>query len=149
MDFRVCTPTEFLAADFPTRRKLVLAQIDAEPELWEQRSWSIETACGTAYCFGGWAVVLAGGTVVDGRLDDQGCSLSDMATLLLGLDPAIEKYIYATCNDRQALDEFVELANEADRDDVASAALMIYVQAAARQFCGPVPRAWHRWPPLL
>lgn len=135
---RVCTPTEFLAADFPTRRKLVLAQIDAEPELWEQRAWSIETTCGTAHCFGGWAVVLAGWSHPPLTI------VPNEATLLLGFDPVIDGYIYAPNNDRQALDEFVELANEADEDDVDEHARMIYERAVFRW---AESQRVHRWPP--
>lgn len=48
-----------------------LAQIEAHPELWEQREWRTETDCGTAYCFAGWAAVLSGAAFVrheDGSL---------------------------------------------------------------------------------
>jgi hypothetical protein len=37
----------------------VLDQIDAHPETWNQGTWD----CGTAACFAGWAVRLAGGEV--------------------------------------------------------------------------------------
>lgn len=40
----------------------VLAQIIADPETWNQRAWATETECGTAYCFGGWAVKLGNPT---------------------------------------------------------------------------------------
>jgi hypothetical protein len=36
--------------------KKTLARIEAEPEHWNQSWWR----CGTSYCFGGWAAVLAG-----------------------------------------------------------------------------------------
>lgn len=36
-----------------------LTQIEAHPETWDQKNWGIETDCGTAYCFAGWAVVLS------------------------------------------------------------------------------------------
>lgn len=47
----------------------VLKQIEAEPERWNQRDWATITAiktksgagaCGTAFCVGGWAVLLSG-----------------------------------------------------------------------------------------
>jgi hypothetical protein len=38
----------------------VLDQIDAHPETWNQRDWASEGSCGTAYCFAGWAALLAG-----------------------------------------------------------------------------------------
>jgi hypothetical protein len=38
----------------------VLDHIDAHPEQWDQKAWLKGTDCGTAACFAGWAVVLAG-----------------------------------------------------------------------------------------
>jgi hypothetical protein len=38
----------------------VLDHIDAHPEQWNQGDWLGKTSCGTAGCFAGWAVVLAG-----------------------------------------------------------------------------------------
>jgi hypothetical protein len=39
----------------------VLAQIEREPERWEQSTYSHNGDCGTAYCFAGWAATLTGG----------------------------------------------------------------------------------------
>src|SRR6478609_3488156 len=52
--------------NLPLLRK-VLEHIDAHPEEWRQDSWATRTsasACGTAFCFAGHAVVLAGGELL-------------------------------------------------------------------------------------
>lgn len=36
----------------------IIAQIKAEPKLWQQDSYATETACGTAFCVAGWAAAL-------------------------------------------------------------------------------------------
>lgn len=38
---------------------LVLKEIKAHPDEWEQNSWAYRNECGTAYCFAGWAVKIA------------------------------------------------------------------------------------------
>ena len=38
----------------------VLAQIEREPENWDQRMWATQRPCGTSYCFAGYACVLSG-----------------------------------------------------------------------------------------
>lgn len=104
---RVCTPAEFLAASPRERRRFVRAQIDLTPETWNQRDWfhpdedslrrerdkpeSERNVCGTAFCFAGWAGVLAGYRFV-GRTSavwdpERGCSYSVavVAEKLLGL----------------------------------------------------------------
>ena len=39
-----------------------LAAIEANPDRWNQKHWIIETDCGTAFCFAGWAAALHNGT---------------------------------------------------------------------------------------
>lgn len=70
----------------------VLDQIDAHPETWNQATWD----CGTAACFAGWAVRLAGGKVekgglldpfvVEGPEDIVGLEVPEAAELVLGSD---------------------------------------------------------------
>lgn len=43
----------------------VLDYIRAHPEEWDQRTWYTKNMCGTAACFAGWSVILAGGKIVD------------------------------------------------------------------------------------
>lgn len=72
----------------------VLAHIDANPKEWDQATWK----CGTAYCFGGWSVVLAGGTVnyndgnelrvVDGPDELLGVDVEEAAYRALNIDAA-------------------------------------------------------------
>jgi len=38
-----------------------LAHIEAHPAQWHQTAWFHQADYGTAYCFAGWAIVLAGG----------------------------------------------------------------------------------------
>lgn len=38
--------------------RAVLAEIEADPAAWDQRSWARRTQCGTTYCFAGHAVRL-------------------------------------------------------------------------------------------
>lgn len=111
---RVCTPEEFLAADEMERRKLVLAQIDATPESYDQRTWHRHqyrqpggltfsfhdndrheaeelgyTYCKSSFCIAGWTMELAGMKwIPDGGDDeDHGNSSKHTAAELLGLTP--------------------------------------------------------------
>lgn len=105
----VCTPEEFLAAAPAERAKLVLAQIDLTPELWDQEVWLAPHECGTAACFAGWTCLLAGAKPNETEAIRTPEGLVDMvfatvqyegrrrmvATLaeeLLGLDKAISDY---------------------------------------------------------
>jgi hypothetical protein len=38
----------------------IIAQIEAHPELWDQKTWArpADSGCGTAYCVAGWAAEL-------------------------------------------------------------------------------------------
>ncbi len=48
-----------------------LAHIEAEPHSWNQFVWARRTDCGTAMCFAGWAVTLAGAQVDFRRFGDE------------------------------------------------------------------------------
>lgn len=75
----------------------VLAQIEREPQAWDQQQFAHKRDCGTAYCFAGWACVLDGwqfyidthpnsgviGLVVE-RGEESECA-SDVAEDLLGI----------------------------------------------------------------
>lgn len=43
--------------------RAALEAIRASPDRWKQNNWVSERECGTAYCFGGWVITLAGGKV--------------------------------------------------------------------------------------
>lgn len=65
----------------------VLDHIDADPRSWRQDVWD----CGTAACFAGWAVRLAGGIsgddlVVDGPAELIGHPVGVAAHMVLGID---------------------------------------------------------------
>ncbi|MCI0564314.1 MAG: hypothetical protein MN733_38055 [Nitrososphaera sp.] len=58
-----------LHSDQSTERKLVLNTdlihavadaVDSKPQTYQQDNWATQKACGTAYCYGGWAMVLSG-----------------------------------------------------------------------------------------
>lgn len=46
-----------------------LKHIEANPDLWLQDGWVTQTDCGTAYCFAGWALTLAGVRICDEPCD--------------------------------------------------------------------------------
>lgn len=71
----------------------VLDQIDAHPESWNQTDW----VCGTAACFAGWAVRLAGGVLVGESAGAEvesgpsgliGYGVEEAAYVALGIDEA-------------------------------------------------------------
>lgn len=88
---RVCTPAEFMAASPEERRELVYRQITEHPETHLQsvwidtgyayrdperygsyeaeldKPWDERSVCGTAFCFAGWATVLAGDAFLNRR----------------------------------------------------------------------------------
>lgn len=49
----------------PELMRQTLAHIEAYPDTWNQRTWATPPsgACGTAYCFAGWAVALTGARI--------------------------------------------------------------------------------------
>lgn len=54
------------------RLNRTLAHIEANLGSWDQRHWVTQTACGTAYCFAGWALVLEGIRICADDCDDLG-----------------------------------------------------------------------------
>lgn len=66
-----------------------LAQVEEQPDLWRQTAFAVALAqlfpgrCGTAHCFGGWAIILHGNTL---NADNPG-----IVTPLPGdhIDPAV------------------------------------------------------------
>lgn len=73
-------------------------KIEKEPEGYNQEFWGQRTSCGTAYCIGGWAVVLGGKDQIiysdEGELlglrngwDNSWTEVSDAARELLGIAP--------------------------------------------------------------
>jgi hypothetical protein len=98
----------------------VLDHIDAHPEQWDQGIWIRESDCGTAGCFAGWAVLLAGGTVgtavsgfdpppvTGGPREIVGRSVADAAELLLGSDHiAGDRDLFDANNTREDLSVLV------------------------------------------
>lgn len=73
----------------------VLRQIDSDPDRWNQYTWGCRAAapqCGTSYCVGGWACVLAKQSLVwdesqayHVERDGKHCDIHDVARDLLGL----------------------------------------------------------------
>jgi hypothetical protein len=109
----ICTPDEFLAASFMERRKLVVAQIDADPQHYNQTRWMAQTECGTVYCLGGWAVILAGGHIScgpDGEcLDTDDVLICVSAAGLLGLGMQDAARVFQWDNDRDvAVDRLID-----------------------------------------
>jgi hypothetical protein len=70
----------------------VLAQIEREPERWDQGNWLKGLSCGTAGCFAGWACMLGSGqgevTVGMGACDGYyaGKLVPELAAQLLGIE---------------------------------------------------------------
>lgn len=56
------------------RMRRTLAHIEANQGLWNQNKWAEDTACGTTYCYAGWAVVLEGIPV---RISEGGMAFVD------------------------------------------------------------------------
>jgi hypothetical protein len=97
---------------------MVLDQIDAHPERWDQMEWMRETSRGTAYCFAGWTVKLSGGqmekvqwqvVVAAGLGELNGEDVADAAEHLLGIDPpaCIEDDLFDENNTREDLGRLV------------------------------------------
>lgn len=80
----------------------VLAQIEREPETWDQGDWGpIGPVCNTSYCFAGWAAVLSGAKqrfLVDGNGDvlaqfgRRKEKVSAAAVRLLGIKPELRSW---------------------------------------------------------
>lgn len=113
---RVCDPDEFLAASPSERRKLVLAQIDLTPELWNQDTWlTVVTdenthTCYTAGCFAGWATILSGQRPSE-------LWVKGIASSLLGLSVSESDSLFAGSNTR---DDIVRILGMIDRGEIGS-----------------------------
>lgn len=101
----------------------VLDHIDANPRSWDQNTWW----CGTAACFGGHAILLAGGEIqfgkggnlaVTGLPELAGLDIDDAALKVLGLadgwvndpddDPDYDgEWLFSCTNDREDLGRLV------------------------------------------
>lgn len=63
------TDLDLIREPIPNMDKLdgIIDHIEAHPEQWDQGSWAVETACGTAYCVAGFACEQSEALVVDVR----------------------------------------------------------------------------------
>ena len=108
------------APNLPLLRK-VLEHIDAHPKEWRQDSWATRTsasACGTAFCLAGHAVVLAGGELHwDKELgvasevtmpDGSTMSIQKAAADLLGLTSYEALHLFYAKNNRHAVQFLAE-----------------------------------------
>jgi hypothetical protein len=93
----------------------VIEQIDAHPETWRQDYWAQKTECGAAYCFAGWACVLAGDTIV-WRSRDISCwaegpnaieCIHDRARYHLGIGVIESEMLFSGDNTREDIQEQV------------------------------------------
>ena len=101
----------------------VLDHIDAEPDSWNQARWE----CGSAACFGGWAVRLGANALISYNSSDGSARViegpeslldryaDDVANEVLGLDSAYTRglvddqdWLYDPSHDRETLGRVVE-----------------------------------------
>jgi hypothetical protein len=76
----VCTPEEFLAAEPEERRRLVIAQVEADPDQHDQALWIEVGPCGTSGCIAGWTCLLAGDEPIEAR--DRGKGYLEYYTVI-------------------------------------------------------------------
>lgn len=102
--------------NLPLLRK-VLEHIDAHPEEWYQSSWGIHTpqsACGTAFCVAGHAVMLSGEGYTfapDGEFYDSAelpVHPAEEAQKLLGLLDEEGDFLFAGSNTREHVQSIAE-----------------------------------------
>lgn len=120
------------------RLEAVLGKIKADPEHYDQGMWARKDACGTTYCFAGWAIELYGkdqyewafgyrsvtGKVRDPQLADWAWGVidretgayreaPDVARELLGLTRGQADRIFAAWNNLEAVEDGVKaVAND-------------------------------------
>lgn len=93
-----------------------MAQIREHPELHDQEQFFVETDCGTASCFGGWACALAGYDPQPGEFGRSGSVLTsrgvrsawDVAQQELGLTSREAHVLFGPANSRKILELMVE-----------------------------------------
>lgn len=104
-----------------------LEHIETHPELWDQMHWAHQTACGTAYCFAGTALMLAGkadfawyGRELDGLTYASemanGEDIHDAAAALLELDEEDAVELFCPDNDLGQLRDLVAKLTRLDGD---------------------------------
>jgi len=100
-----------------TPNKVLLQQtltyIKRYPDTWYQGDWSLQTDCGTAHCFAGWAVKLGGVTLDE---DDEVLRASlpspDELQKHIDDDPASPGYVHVSVAARHLLGLTPEQAEE-------------------------------------
>jgi hypothetical protein len=106
-----------------------LAHIEANPDTWDQETWATRTACGTAHCFAGHAVMLAhpnAAPVFDGAFTTSFVTIPDhpvraiwwipdLARDLLGLGRTTGDILFNATNTLEELRAMVaDLAEDGD-----------------------------------
>lgn len=99
-----------------------LQHIEDHPEEWNQHTWYTDdpellpsgNQCGTAACFAGTAIILAGGTFEDcdsayppGRRDGDALHAGDLAQALLGISLLDRSVLFGPANTVEELKDFV------------------------------------------
>ena len=93
--------------------KRVLAQIEAQPETWDQMNWHTpakESPCGTAHCFAGLAEIFATGInpAKMNRIEPEKASLTTRrAIAYLGITPDQARWLFDAA---RTLDDFRQVA---------------------------------------
>ena len=93
----------------------VLAQIEAQPETWDQESWhrlQRHSPCGTAHCFAGWSEIFATGAdpaKMDGDAWTHAkmCITEERAIEYLGITVAQAEWLF---DEDRTLDDFRHVA---------------------------------------
>lgn len=97
-------------------------EILAHPEQHNQSRWAIQTDCGTAYCFAGWACKLSGleadfansnsypweAAAGISHLLSDGTVIAHEAARLLGLNEETADTLFAACNTTADLKHYVD-----------------------------------------
>jgi hypothetical protein len=89
----------------------VLEHIENHPEEWDQKNWKTETACGTAYCFAGHALVMMGHEILENKyyapVDEHGTLVDVAAARELGLTTNQARDLFSPVNSLARLRELV------------------------------------------
>jgi hypothetical protein len=107
----------------PALMRATLARIEANPQEWQQGSWAVQTACGTAYCAAGHALVEVGARIdvagqsvevaslperVRSRFLRDHVSISEGAQAVLGIDSATADRLFSGGNTLKDLHKLVD-----------------------------------------